>query len=140
MLRLKIISVGKTKENWLNEAIDEYLTRLSPILKVEFILTKSDDQLREALNKENLVICLDAAGKLYNSEKFAEFIQQQFIAGGSRLTLAIGGAEGLPQDIKARHPLMSLSPLTMTHQMVRLVLIEQIYRAFEIAKGSKYHK
>ncbi len=141
MLKLKIISIGKTKEEWLQAAIDEYVKRLSPILQFEFIWVKNNDQLRETLEKENSVICLDAAGKLFDSsEKFAEFLQAQFIESKSRLTIAIGGAEGLPDNIKARYRCISLSPLTMTHQIVRLVLIEQIYRAFEIAKGTKYHK
>lgn len=140
MLKLKIISIGKTKEEWLNEAIQEYVKRLSPLLKIEFIWVKTDDQLREFLEKEASVICLDAEGKLFDSEAFAEFIHTKFIESKSRLTLAIGGAEGLPHDIKSQHLCISLSPMTMTHQIVRLVLIEQIYRAFEIAKGSKYHK
>ena len=140
MLKLKIISIGKTKEEWLNEAIEEYVKRLSPILKIEFIWVKNNDQLREMLDKENNVICLDAAGKLFDSKKFAEFIQTQFVKNKSRLTMAIGGADGLPEDLKSRYDCISLSPLTMTHQIVRLVLIEQIYRAFEIAKGTKYHK
>ncbi|MBN9378157.1 MAG: 50S rRNA methyltransferase [Chlamydiales bacterium 38-26] len=140
MLKLKIISIGKTKEEWLNIAIDEYLKRLSPLVKIEFVWAKDDGHLIELLAKENRVICLDANGKLFNSEKFADYIHHQFIDGKSRLTLAIGGAEGLPREIKEAYPCISLSPLTMTHQIVRLVLIEQIYRAFEIAKGSKYHK
>ncbi|QLH35600.1 MAG: 23S rRNA (pseudouridine(1915)-N(3))-methyltransferase RlmH [Parachlamydiaceae bacterium] len=140
MLKLKIISIGKTKEDWLNAAIEEYVKRLSPVLKFEFVWAKNNDQLRDLLNKETSVICLDAKGKLYNSEQFAEFIQTQFVENKSRLTLAIGGAEGLPDEIKGCYRLISLSPLTMTHQIVRLVLIEQIYRAFEIAKGTQYHK
>lgn len=140
MLKLKIISIGKTKEEWLHAAIEEYVKRLSPLLKIEFIWVKNNDQLREQLDKEISVICLDAAGKIFDSEKFAEFLQTQFVESKSRLTIAIGGAEGLPEDLKTRYRCVSLSPLTMTHQIVRLVLIEQIYRAFEIAKGTKYHK
>jgi 23S rRNA (pseudouridine1915-N3)-methyltransferase len=140
MLKLKIISIGKTKEVWLHEAIEEYVKRLSPTLKIEFVLAKNNAQLIELLEKETSVICLDAEGKLFNSEEFAAFLQTQFIECKSRLTMAIGGAEGLPPEIKARHRCISLSPLTMTHQIVRLVLIEQIYRAMEIAKGTKYHK
>lgn len=140
VLKLKIISIGKTKEKWLNEAIDEYLKRLSPVLKIEFVWAKNNDQLRELLDKEPSVICLDAAGHLYNSEKFSEFLHAQFVENKSRLVMAIGGAEGLPQDLKSRYRCISLSPLTMTHQIVRLVLIEQIYRSFEIAKGTQYHK
>lgn len=140
MLKLKLFSIGKTKEQWLQEAIEEYVKRLSPILKIEFIWVKTNEQLREMLDKENGIICLDANGKLFNSEEFSEFLQQQFIENKSRLCLVIGGAEGLPQDFKNRYLCISLSKMTMTHQIVRLVLVEQIYRAFEIAKGSQYHK
>ena len=140
MLKLKLFSIGKTKEQWLHEAIEEYVKRLSPVLKIEFIWVKTNDQLRELLDKENAVICLDANGKLFNSQQFSQFLQEQFIENKSRLSLVIGGAEGLPEDIKGRYRCISLSPMTMTHQIVRLVLMEQIYRAFEIAKGSQYHE
>lgn len=140
MLKLKIISIGKTKEKWLNEAIEEYLKRLSPLLHIEFIWAKNNDHLRDLLDKETSVLCLDAGGKPFNSESFAEFLQVQFVKNKSRLVMAIGGSEGLPEDLKMRYCCISLSPLTMTHQIVRLVLIEQIYRAFEIAKGTQYHK
>ena len=66
--------------------------------------------------------------------------QQQLEKGGARITFAIGGAEGFSEEVKKSYPLISLSPLTFTHQMTRLILIEQIYRATEILKGSKYHK
>ncbi|MBS4165928.1 MULTISPECIES: 23S rRNA (pseudouridine(1915)-N(3))-methyltransferase RlmH [unclassified Neochlamydia] len=140
MLRLKIISIGKTKEEWLNDAIQEYVKRLSSILKFEFVEARNNEHLQELILKEKRVICLDAAGRLFDSEKFASFLQVQFIEGGSRLTLVIGGASGLPKKIKLSYPCLSLSPLTMTHQIIRLVLIEQVYRAFEIAKGTPYHK
>jgi 23S rRNA (pseudouridine1915-N3)-methyltransferase len=140
MLKLKIVSIGKTKETWLNEAIDEYIKRLSPILQIEFVLLKNDDQLIDYLKNEPRILCLDAAGKSFTSEQFSSFIQQEFVQGKSRLTMVIGGAEGLPPVLKNNHKTFSLSPMTMTHQIVRLFLVEQVYRAFEIAKGSKYHK
>lgn len=140
MLKLKIISVGKTKEEWLEAAIQEYLKRLKPVLTCEFVWTKNSEQLLQLTEKEEHCICLDPNGSLMNSEQFADFINKQFIKSGSRLTLVIGGAEGLPQKLKDTTTLISLSPLTFTHQVTRLVLLEQIYRAFEIIKGSKYHK
>lgn len=139
MLKLKLISVGKTKEEWLDAAIEEYVKRLKPVLSIEFLWVKNDDQLIAAVEKETGVICLDAAGQQMTSEQFASFIGKKFEDNGSRLTLVIGGAEGLPSKLK-QYPLISLSLMTMTHQIVRLVLMEQLYRAFEILKGSKYHK
>lgn len=140
MLKLKIISVGKTKETWLNDAIDEYRKRLSPILQIEFILAKNDLNLIELLKNESQFVCLDSTGDMFTSLQFSKFIQEQFISNGSRLSLVIGGPDGIPSEIKKKSRLISLSLMTMTHQMVRLILLEQIYRAFEIAKGSKYHK
>jgi len=140
MQKLKIISVGKTKEKWLDDAIDEYLKRLSPVLEISFSWLKDDDQLTKAVAKESNVVCLDVLGKMMSSEDFSTFIHNKIQAGGSRLTLVIGGAEGLPVSFKTKYPLISFSPMTFTHQCIRLILVEQIYRAFEIAKGTKYHK
>lgn len=140
MLKLKIILIGKTKETWLEEAIDEYLKRLKPSISVEWLWAKDNAQLIEFSRKESLVIGLDPAGQLFTSEQFASFLSQAWEKGRSRLTMVIGGAEGLPPEFKKEFVLISLSPLTFTHQLTRLILIEQIYRAFEICKGSRYHK
>ncbi|WP_068468427.1 23S rRNA (pseudouridine(1915)-N(3))-methyltransferase RlmH [Candidatus Protochlamydia phocaeensis] len=140
MLKLKILSVGKTKEKWLEDAFDEYVKRLRPIIQVECQWAKDSAQLLEWAQKEAHLICLDPAGKLLTSEQFAAFLESSWQKSGSRLTLVIGGAEGLPTELKQQGQLISLSPLTFTHQITRLVLIEQIYRATEINKGSQYHK
>lgn len=139
MLKLKIISVGKTKEEWLETAIQEYVKRLSKTLKLEFAFVKDDDQLVQAVSKEPLVICLDPDGVQLTSEQFSSWMTDRFQEGGSRLAFAIGGPFGLPSALKHLRKL-SLSPLTLTHQIVRLVLVEQVYRALEIARGSSYHK
>jgi len=140
MHKLRILSIGKTKETWLEEAIDEYLKRLSKTLSIEFVWTKNDEQLLALASKEPILVCLDAAGRMMDSEAFSTFIVKKFEEGGSRLTIVIGGAEGLPMQLKQHSTLISLSPMTFTHQLARLVLVEQIYRAFEIDKGSRYHK
>jgi 23S rRNA (pseudouridine1915-N3)-methyltransferase len=139
MHKIKIISVGKTKEKWLEEAIDEYIKRLKHLLSFEFLWAKNDEQLIQFTQKESNLICLDAKGTEMNSLTFSNFFHEKLEENGSRLTLVIGGADGLPSVLK-KQTLISLSQLTMTHQIIRLVLIEQIYRAFEIAKGSPYHK
>ena len=139
MHKIKIISVGKTKESWLDEAMQEYIKRLKPLASFEFVWAKNDDQLVELAKKEPLTVCLDSKGTPLDSEGFATYLMQKLQEGGSRICLIIGGPEGLPADLKGS-AMISLSLLTMTHQIVRLVLLEQIYRAFEIAKGSKYHK
>lgn len=140
MLKLKILSIGKTKEKWLDEAVNEYVKRLKPSVQIECLWAKDNSQLIEWAQKENSYLCLDPTGRLFTSEELAHFLSQQWEKNGSRLTLIIGGAEGLPLELKQKGLLISLSPLTFTHQITRLVLIEQIYRTIEIQKGSHYHK
>lgn len=140
MLKIKILSIGKTKEKWLDEAIQEYLKRLSSSIEIEFQWAKNDPQLISFIEKEKSILCLDPAGKNFSSPEFATFLYKQFETNGSRLTFVIGGADGLPQKVKECSYLISLSKLTFTHQITRLILIEQIYRAFEIEKGSNYQK
>ena len=139
MFKLKIISPNKTKEKWLEEALDEYVKRLQPYLEIEWLWVKNDKQLLEHSTKEKNLICLDPLGKLFDSSKFSQFLISKFIEHHSRLTFIIGGPEGLPKELK-QNTLVSLSPLTMTHQIIRLVLVEQIYRSIEIYRGSQYHK
>lgn len=100
MLKLKIISVGKTKEHWLESAFNEYTKRLKPYVQVECQWAKDTCQLVEWVQKEGCAIGLDPAGKHFTSQEFAEFLMQQWEKGGARLTLVIGGAEGLPEDLK----------------------------------------
>lgn len=140
MYKLRIYSVGKTKEEWLESALAEYLKRLQQTAPIEFILAKNDEQLVSSVEKEEAVICLDPAGQMMDSEKFSSFLIKQLEANGSRLAFVIGGPEGLPVALKKKHPLLSFSPMTFTHQIIRLILVEQIYRAIEIDKGSRYHK
>ncbi len=140
MIKIKIIAVGKTKESWLNEALQDYIHRLKGTVQFEFIYAKDDSQLLDTVSKESDPICLDAAGSLLTSEGFAAYLEKKLQTNGPRLTFVIGGPEGLPQSLKAHPSRLSLSPLTFTHQIVRLVLVEQIYRALEISKGSAYHK
>lgn len=140
MPRIRIVGVGQTKEPWLELALAEYEKRLRAHLAVEWIWTRGDDQLIRLLEKERLVICLDPQGQQMTSETFASFLQKKLEESGAVVTWVIGGPCGLPPILRARHPLVSLSALTLTHQCVRLLLIEQIYRATEIWRGSPYHK
>jgi 23S rRNA (pseudouridine1915-N3)-methyltransferase len=141
MYKVKIYTIGKTKEDWLQEALKEYESRLKSSLLVEWILTKNTEQLKQFLEKETNFLCLDPQGKLFSSEEFSTFLIQSLRDYHARLNFVIGGAEGIPTVLKAKsRSLISLSPLTFTHQMTRLILVEQIYRALEIDKGSAYHK
>ncbi len=141
MYRIKIFSIGKTKESWLIDAISEYEKRLKAIMPIEWIFAKNNDQLRLFLEKESSFIALTPSSEEVSSERFATQLYFWLERFGCRLSFVIGGAEGIPQDLieKAFYNL-SLSKLTFTHQIARLILIEQIYRSTEIHKGSEYHK
>lgn len=139
MLKLTILSVGKTKEKWLEEAFEEYIKRLKPYVEINCMWVKTNAQLTECAKKEKFCIGLDPAGHLMDSPEFSEFMMKSWEKGGSSVTMLIGGAEGLPKELKTGQ-LISLSYMTFTHQITRLVLIEQIYRAIEISKGTQYHK
>ena len=143
--RVRIVSVGKTKEPWLVSAIDLYAKRLRPVLELDFVWVKDDAGLLSWTQKitaaqEGLII-LDERGAQCTSVEFAGKVFDGLESGGSRLSIVIGGADGLPPSLKEdSRRLLSLSRMTFTHQMARLLLVEQIYRATEIRKGSDYHK
>lgn len=142
MQQLTILSVGKTKESWLETAIQEYQKRLQGQLSIQMHLVKDDKKLLQEVEKASFVVCLDEAGKEpLSSPEFSKLFLRWMEQAGSRLTMVIGGADGLPAALKSgQYPLLSLSKLTLTHQMVRLLLVEQVYRAYEIARGSGYHR
>jgi 23S rRNA (pseudouridine1915-N3)-methyltransferase len=140
MYRIKILSIGKTKETWLQSAFDEYAKRLQSVASFDLVWVKDNTQLISTANKESDPIILDPRGKLYTSETFSQMLVDALEKGGSKVTFIIGGAEGLPEEVKRMGRLVGFSPLTFTHQITRLILIEQIYRSLEIARGSQYHK
>lgn len=139
MVKIKIFSPGKTKESWLQEALQEYIKRLQQVAEIEWILPKKESDLVPLVTKEKRWIALDPQGKEFTSEQFSRFVFQELETNGATISFVIGGAEGLPPALR-KEPLISLSRLTFTHQAARLILLEQIYRAFEIDKGSNYHK
>lgn len=140
MFKIRIISVGKTKEEWLKAGIEEYTKRMSKSVEVSWMLAKHDSQLESLALNEKGLICLDPKGTMLTSEQFSGFLIDQIELQGSKISFLIGGAEGIPESLKQKAPLISLSKMTFTHQMTRLFLLEQIYRALEIVKGSSYHK
>ena len=141
MLKIKVLAVGKCKELWLNEALSDYEKRLSPSLRLEWVFPRSDKELAAALEQEASFIALDPKGTALDSPSFSRKLMKLFEEQGSRLVLVIGGPEGIPKELLKKALFSwSLSPLTFTHQIVRLILVEQLYRALEIAKGSPYHK
>lgn len=137
MIKVKIYTIGKTKESWLLEALAEYEKRLQGTMQIEWLLAKDDNDLAKWALADPNFIALDVQGQLLSSENFSQKLFQSH----SRLSFVIGGAEGLPPPIKKSAKwLWSLSPLTFTHQMTRLILLEQLYRAAEIHNNGPYHK
>lgn len=138
MIRIQILSPGKIKDAWLEDALQEYLKRLSSYAEVTCHWCKDETAFQKLLSSQKDVIYLDPQGKEYTSEGFSEYMFKEIERGGSKITFAIGGPEGF-KDLEGKKKI-SLSKMTFTHQMARVILLEQIYRAFEIDKGSEYHK
>ena len=137
MVKVKIYTIGRSKETWLIDAVAEYEKRLKGRMELEWILAKDDPQLIEWALPESNLIALDPKGQLLTSEEFSQKIVQL----GSRFSFLIGGSHGIPEILLKKAPWRwSLSPLTFTHQMTRLILAEQLYRALEIERKSPYHK
>jgi rRNA large subunit m3Psi methyltransferase rlmH len=159
-MKIKIVTVGKLKEKYLKDGIAEYSKRLSRFANLEMIELADEKTPDRASNSENqkilelegtrilskisdrdFVIVLAIEGKTLSSEEFSKQLEQAPINGFSTLTFVIGGSLGLSPQVKKRANLsISFGRLTLPHQLMRLVLVEQIYRAFTIQQGSPYHK
>lgn len=150
MLTVELLVVGKIKEGYLQDAIDEYAKRLSRFctLKITQVPDAGDDGL--SLTKEAALLLpkckgtcvpLCVEGKQLTSEELAQFIQTTGVEGSSHLCFIIGGSRGLAEEVKATGRLkLSFSKLTFPHQLMRVMMLEQLYRAFKIINGEQYHK
>ena len=159
-MKITILAVGKLKEKYWKQAIAEYEKRLGAYSKIEMIEvpdekapeTMSDKEIEQVKEKEGqrllakikpqaTVITLEIQGKMLSSEGLAKELQQRMIQGQSDFVFVIGGSNGLHQDVLNRsNYALSFSKMTFPHQMMRVVLIEQVYRAFKIMRGEAYHK
>ncbi|SQG14607.1 ribosomal RNA large subunit methyltransferase H [Streptococcus sobrinus] len=160
LMKIKLITVGKLKEKYLKDGIQEYVKRLGRFAKFEAIELpdeKTPDKASSAQNQQimareaerimakvaerDFVIVLAIEGQEWTSEDFSKKLADATLRGFSDITFIIGGSLGLALQIKKRaNLLMSFGRLTLPHQLMRLVLVEQIYRAFMIQEGSPYHK
>ena len=158
MIHINIVCVGKIKESYLKEAILEYSKRLSKYCKLSFVEI-DDEQIPNNLNtkisenikeiegnkilshiKNSYVIALDLKGKQYSSEDFSTKLENIALL-NSNITFIIGGSLGLSQEVLQKsNELICFSKMTFPHQLMRLILVEQIYRAFKIMKNETYHK
>jgi 23S rRNA (pseudouridine1915-N3)-methyltransferase len=136
MFKVKVLTIGKCKEEWLAVALQEYEKRLKGKMSFEWVLAKDDAHLTELALEESF-IALHPKGELLTSEAWSE----KMVKLGLRLVFVIGGSDGLSAQILSKADFKwSLSPLTFTHQITRLILVEQLYRAMEIERGTGYHK
>lgn len=156
-MKIKIIAPGKIKEKFLKDGIDEFMKRLTPYASVEIIeITpaeiKDENLIERALDEEgekilahikpqSYVITMEINGKQFSSEEFAQKIEGLTNDGENEIIFVIGSSCGISKNVSARANLkMSMSKMTFLHQFARLILVEQIYRAFKIIKGETYHK
>ena len=159
MLNINIICIGKIKEKYLIEAIDEYSKRLSKYCNLKFIelddeklpsklyesmlnetKQKECKKIIDNIKKDSYVICLDLKGKELTSEEFSKKIENISVNYTSKITFIIGGTLGLTEDVlKLANEKICFSRMTFPHQLIRLFLTEQIFRAFKIMKNETYH-
>jgi 23S rRNA (pseudouridine1915-N3)-methyltransferase len=142
-LSTNIFIVGKRSisEDWIGVGYTEYEKRLLPTVKLQTVFLKSNQELLRTVKAcRGMLFALDEKGKSLTSEEFSAELFRSYEIGGSNVDFVIGGHDGLPDELRNSLPLLSLSKMTWPHQMARLLLIEQIYRSFEIRRGSGYHR
>ena len=146
-MKITLLVIGKLKEKFLVEGVEEYLKRIKNFAKVEVreiaecrTVDEEGKKLLAQVPRDSFLIVLDVLGDALTSEQLAEKISALTLRGISDLTFLIGGAFGLSDEVrKAAGLRLSLSKMTFTHQMARLIIVEQIYRAFKINRGEPYH-
>lgn len=159
-MNIKIVCVGKLKENYWTQAVEEYLKRIGRFAKIEVAelketrisdrpskaeeeaVKKSEgEEILKKIKKDDYCITLEIKGQQLSSEQFAEKFSELALAGRSSIAFVIGGSLGLSQEVSARADFkLSFSPMTFPHQMMRVVLLEQVYRCFKINNNETYHK
>ena len=159
-MKISVIAVGKIKEKYLKDAVTEYSKRLSRYCKLEIIeaadektpdhasvavedaiRAKEGERLLKHIRDDMYVITLEIGGKMLTSEEFAEKIETLGVQGKSSIAFVIGGSMGLGKEVLKRSDLaLSFSKMTFPHQLMRVVLLEQVYRGYRIVNGEPYHK
>lgn len=141
MLRISVICQGKLKEKYYAEACAEYLKRLSAFGAVEVVELAEDSDIAAKIPKGAYVIAMAIEGEKLSSEALARRMEKLALGGNSRLCFLIGGSEGLTEKVKREADMrLSMSDMTFPHHLARVMVLEQIYRAFTINAGTKYHK
>lgn len=159
-MNIKIICVGKIKEKFYTDAVNEYLKRLSAYATMSvvelpdekcdenasdamnaIVLKKEGDRILSKISDNDFVIALAINGKMYDSVELSDYIKDLTLHGNSTIDFVIGGSLGLSPEVYARaNHQISFSKMTFPHQLMRVILLEQIYRSFRIMKNQPYHK
>lgn len=156
-MKIKVVALGKIKEQFLKDGINEFIKRLAPYSSVEIteltpieikdenltqkVLDNEADRILACIKPESYVITLEISGKQLSSEDFAQKINEINMSGVNELVFVIGSSCGLSANVSKRaNYKLSLSKMTFLHQFARLILLEQIYRAFKILNRETYHK
>lgn len=158
-MKFRIIAAGRIKEEWMRRGIEEYVLRLTPFTKVEFTELQeermpahpSEEEKRNVLEAEgarlisrikdrSAVALLDVSGRMMTSEEFSAWIDETLLRRASEISFVIGGPFGVGENLRKRADIrLSFSAMTFTHQMARLLLLEQLYRAVKISRHEPYH-
>lgn len=159
-MQITVVSVGKLKEKYLKEGIEEYSKRLSAYCKLQLVEVndekapeelsaaemeqvkrKEGERILSQLKPDQYVIALAIEGQMWTSEKLSAELDRLALHGKSQVAFVIGGSLGLSDEVLKRADVhLSFSKMTFPHQLVRLILLEQVYRAFKISRGEPYHK
>lgn len=154
-MKISIVAVGRLKERYFRQAADEYLKRLTPYARVDEVeiadrdLSRGEERARaeegadvlRAIPEGAHVVLLDIGGKERSSEEISAWLDEHALQGRSSLAFVIGGASGISEAVRARaNERVSLGRITLPHQLARVVLLEQLYRAFRISRGEPYHR
>ena len=145
-MKIKIAWIGKTKESAIASLTDEYVRRISRYVQVEGIAVRDEADLLAKFGKDaktatkSTLVLMDSRGKEYSSEQFAKFLGNYQDRNPLPLVFAIGGADGFSAEARsAAANVISVGKMTLAHELARVVLLEQVYRAFTILKGHPYH-
>ena len=139
-MKVKVLFTGKTTDPWIRQGVEEYAGRIRHYAPFELVELKDDDQMLKYVRSSDHLILLDEHGTEFSSVAWARNLEQKAAHLPKDWVFAIGGPYGFPPAVQERaDECLSLSRMTFSHQLVRLVFLEQLYRAFTIIKGEKYH-
>ncbi|MBQ6300411.1 MAG: 23S rRNA (pseudouridine(1915)-N(3))-methyltransferase RlmH [Bacteroidales bacterium] len=139
-MKVKVLFTGKTTDPWIRQGVEVYAGRIRHYVPFELTELRDDSQILKSVRNSDYLVLLDEHGETFSSLDWARNLEQKTAHLPKDLVFVIGGPYGFPAEVRARcDESLSLSRMTFSHQLVRLVFLEQLYRAFTIIKGEPYH-